>query len=58
MAGPTGRGGSLGTALNNLLRTQVTPRHRLSTYSAASSPAPAAATKPSTPPASTSAPTR
>ncbi|MFD9495189.1 hypothetical protein ACFWA1_27395 [Streptomyces sp. NPDC060005] len=34
MAGPTGRGGSLGAALNDLLRTQVTPRHRLSTYSA------------------------
>ncbi|MFG2440735.1 hypothetical protein [Streptomyces sp. NPDC048508] len=34
MAGPTGRGGSLGAALGDLLRTQVTPRHRLSTYSA------------------------
>ncbi|WP_329543370.1 hypothetical protein OG548_45755 [Streptomyces sp. NBC_01356] len=34
MAGPTGRGNSLGAALNDLLRTQVTPRHRLSTYSA------------------------
>ncbi|MEV7346276.1 hypothetical protein [Streptomyces sp. NPDC093544] len=34
MAGPTGRGNSLGAALNDLLRTQVTPRHRLSSYSA------------------------
>lgn len=34
MAGPTGHGGSLGAALNDLLRTQVTPRHRLSSYSA------------------------
>ncbi|MFJ9752572.1 hypothetical protein [Streptomyces chartreusis] len=34
MAGPTGHGGSLGAALNDLLRTQVTPRHRLSTYHA------------------------
>ncbi|MET7852328.1 hypothetical protein ABZT48_29705 [Streptomyces avermitilis] len=34
MAGPTGHGGSLGAALNNLLRSQVTPRHRLSTYNA------------------------
>ncbi|WP_221360894.1 hypothetical protein [Streptomyces beigongshangae] len=34
MAGPTGRGDSLGAALNNLLRAQVTPRHRLSTYHA------------------------
>ncbi|MFF3312801.1 hypothetical protein [Streptomyces sp. NPDC002952] len=34
MAGPTGRGQSLGAALNDLLRTQVTPRHRLSTYNA------------------------
>ncbi|MET8029628.1 hypothetical protein [Streptomyces avermitilis] len=34
MAGPTGHGGSLGAALNNLLRAQVTPRHRLSTYNA------------------------
>lgn len=34
MAGPTGRGGSLGAALNDLLRTQVTPRHRLSSYNA------------------------
>ncbi|GGL85337.1 hypothetical protein GCM10010095_82590 [Streptomyces anthocyanicus] len=34
MAGPTGRGDSLGAALNNLLRSQVTPRHRLSTYNA------------------------
>ncbi|MEV8547312.1 hypothetical protein [Streptomyces sp. NPDC051572] len=34
MAGPTGRGGSLGAALNDLLRAQVTPRHRLSTYNA------------------------
>ncbi|WP_327591749.1 hypothetical protein [Streptomyces chartreusis] len=34
MAGPTGHGGSLGAALNDLLRTQVTPRHRLSSYTA------------------------
>jgi hypothetical protein len=34
MAGPTGRGNSLGAALGDLLRAQVTPRHRLSTYSA------------------------
>ncbi|MET7746815.1 hypothetical protein [Streptomyces sp. NPDC005385] len=34
MAGPTGRGGSLGAAVKGLLRTQVTPRHRLSTYNA------------------------
>ncbi len=34
MAGPTGRGGSLGAALGDLLRAQVTPRHRLSTYNA------------------------
>jgi hypothetical protein len=34
MAGPTGHGGSLGAALNDLLRTRVTPRHRLSTYNA------------------------
>ncbi|MFG2277021.1 hypothetical protein ACGFNY_45620 [Streptomyces chartreusis] len=34
MAGPTGHGGSLGAALNDLLRTQVTPRHRLSSYGA------------------------
>ncbi|MEU8648155.1 hypothetical protein AB0C91_40425 [Streptomyces sp. NPDC048674] len=34
MAGPTGRRGSLGAALNDLLHTQVTPRHRLSTYNA------------------------
>jgi hypothetical protein len=34
MAGPTGRGGSLGAALNDLLRAQVTPRHRLSSYNA------------------------
>jgi hypothetical protein len=34
MAGPTGRGGSLGAALNDLLRSQVTPRHRLSSYNA------------------------
>jgi len=34
MAGPTGRGGSLGAALNDLLRAQVTPRHRLSSYTA------------------------
>ncbi|MFF2363775.1 hypothetical protein ACFVU0_13800 [Streptomyces sp. NPDC058122] len=34
MAGPTGRGTSLGAALGDLLRAQVTPRHRLSTYSA------------------------
>ncbi|MFF5185655.1 hypothetical protein ACFY30_18030 [Streptomyces sp. NPDC000345] len=34
MAGPTGHGGSLGAALNDLLRAQVTPRHRLSSYNA------------------------
>ncbi|MET7927026.1 hypothetical protein ABZT43_24100 [Streptomyces sp. NPDC005349] len=34
MAGPTGRGSSLGAALNDLLRSQVTPRHRLSSYTA------------------------
>ncbi|MGW2974002.1 hypothetical protein ACWDBO_46205 [Streptomyces mirabilis] len=34
MAGPTGRGNSRGAALGDLLRAQVTPRHRLSTYSA------------------------
>jgi hypothetical protein len=34
MAGPTGHGGSLGAALNDLLRAQVTPRHRLSSYHA------------------------
>jgi hypothetical protein len=34
MAGPTGRGGSLGAALNHLMRSQVTPRHRLSSYTA------------------------
>ncbi|WP_416959516.1 hypothetical protein [Streptomyces sp. Agncl-13] len=34
MAGPTGRGGSLSAALGDLLRSQVTPRHRLSSYSA------------------------
>ncbi|MFJ8028604.1 hypothetical protein [Streptomyces sp. NPDC096311] len=34
MAGPTGRGNSLGAALGDLLRAQVTPRHRLSSYSA------------------------
>jgi hypothetical protein len=34
MAGPTGRGRSLGAALNDLLRSQVTPRHRLSSYTA------------------------
>ncbi|MCX5256745.1 hypothetical protein OOK27_21840 [Streptomyces canus] len=34
MAGPTGRGNSLGAALNDLLRSQVTPRHRLSSYTA------------------------
>ncbi|AJE80380.1 hypothetical protein SLNWT_0004 [Streptomyces albus] len=34
MAGPTGHGSSLGAALNDLLITQVTPRHRLSTYNA------------------------
>ncbi|MET7695695.1 hypothetical protein ABZT06_48895 [Streptomyces sp. NPDC005483] len=34
MAGPTGRGTSLGAALNDLLRSQVTARHRLSSYSA------------------------
>ncbi|MFG2794178.1 hypothetical protein [Streptomyces sp. NPDC048419] len=34
MAGPTGHGRSLGAALNDLLHSQVTPRHRLSTYTA------------------------
>ncbi|MFB7418268.1 hypothetical protein ACFC1L_27040 [Streptomyces sp. NPDC056210] len=34
MAGPTGHGESLGAALNDLLRAQVTPRHRLSSYNA------------------------
>ncbi|MEU6277074.1 hypothetical protein ABZ871_32420 [Streptomyces populi] len=34
MAGPTGHGTTLGAALGDLLRVQVTPRHRLSTYSA------------------------
>ncbi|MCX4581173.1 hypothetical protein OHB41_50395 [Streptomyces sp. NBC_01571] len=34
MAGPTGHGTSLGAALNDLLRAQVTPRHRLASYSA------------------------
>jgi len=34
MAGPTGHGGSLGAALNDLLRAPVTPRHRLSSYHA------------------------
>jgi hypothetical protein len=34
MAGPTGRGATLGAALNDLLRSQVTPRHRLSSYRA------------------------
>ncbi len=34
MAGPTGSGASLGAALNGLLRSQVTPRHRLSSYTA------------------------
>ncbi|GAA2230385.1 hypothetical protein GCM10010104_24690 [Streptomyces indiaensis] len=34
MAGPTGRGHCLGAALNDLLRSQVTPRHRLSSYNA------------------------
>ncbi|WP_217238286.1 hypothetical protein [Streptomyces sp. AC555_RSS877] len=34
MAGPTGHGGSLGAALGDLLRSQVTPRHRLSSYTA------------------------
>ncbi|WP_028805419.1 hypothetical protein [Streptomyces sp. 142MFCol3.1] len=34
MAGPTGHGNSLGAALNDLLRSQVTPRHRLSSYNA------------------------
>jgi len=34
MAGPTGRGVSLRAALNDLLRAQVTPRHRLSSYNA------------------------
>ncbi|MGR3875603.1 hypothetical protein ACUXZZ_44460 [Streptomyces graminifolii] len=34
MAGPTGRGDSLGAALGDLLRAQVTPHHRLSTYNA------------------------
>ncbi|WP_369275940.1 hypothetical protein AB5J55_43840 [Streptomyces sp. R11] len=34
MAGPTGHGQSLGAALNDLLHSQVTPRHRLSSYNA------------------------
>ncbi|MFD7713782.1 hypothetical protein ACFV8W_42645, partial [Streptomyces sp. NPDC059786] len=34
MAGPTGHGDSLGAALGDLLRAQVTPRHRLSSYTA------------------------
>ncbi|MFD9461163.1 hypothetical protein [Streptomyces sp. NPDC060027] len=34
MAGPTGHGESLGAALGDLLRAQVTPRHWLSSYSA------------------------
>ncbi|GHC90102.1 hypothetical protein [Streptomyces flavofungini] len=34
MAGPTGHGTSLGGSLGDLLRAQVTPRHRLSTYNA------------------------
>lgn len=34
MAGPTGQGPSLGGALGDLLRAQVTPRHRLSSYTA------------------------
>ncbi|MGW7067127.1 hypothetical protein ACWGII_14285 [Streptomyces sp. NPDC054855] len=34
MAGPTGRGDCLGAALGDLLRSQVTPRHRLSSYTA------------------------
>ncbi|MEU8952289.1 hypothetical protein [Streptomyces sp. NPDC048489] len=34
MAGPTGYGASLGAALNDLLRAQVTPRHRLASYNA------------------------
>ncbi|MFD8968938.1 hypothetical protein ACFV0C_28790 [Streptomyces sp. NPDC059568] len=34
MAGLTGHGGSLGAALDDLLRAQVTPRHRLSSYNA------------------------
>ncbi|MEU9191288.1 hypothetical protein AB0D14_43785 [Streptomyces sp. NPDC048484] len=34
MAGPTGGGDSLGAALNQLLRAQVTPRHRMATYNA------------------------
>jgi hypothetical protein len=34
MASPTGRGDSMGAALNDLLRSQVTPRHRLSSYNA------------------------
>src|SRR6058998_925505 len=34
MAGPTGHGNSLGAALNDFLRSQVTPRHRLSSYNA------------------------
>jgi hypothetical protein len=34
MAGPTGHGSSLGAALNDLLRSQVTARHRLSSYNA------------------------
>ncbi|MGW3095130.1 hypothetical protein ACWDCC_16985 [Streptomyces sp. NPDC001102] len=34
MAGPTGHGPSLGAALGDLLRAQVTHRHRLSSYNA------------------------
>ncbi|MEV6536910.1 hypothetical protein AB0M86_46425 [Streptomyces sp. NPDC051639] len=34
MAGPTGPGHSLGAAPNDLLRAQVTPCHRLASYSA------------------------
>ncbi|RPE46959.1 hypothetical protein EDD90_10361 [Streptomyces sp. Ag109_O5-1] len=34
MAAPTGRGRSLGAAFNDLLRSQVTPRQRLSSYTA------------------------
>ncbi|MFJ9909651.1 hypothetical protein ACIRVK_43800 [Streptomyces sp. NPDC101152] len=34
MAGPTGHGETLGAALGDLLRTQVTPRHHLSSYNA------------------------
>lgn len=34
MAGPTGHGDSPGAALNDLLRSQVTSRHRLSSYTA------------------------